>query len=152
MYVYIPKYIQIFIIYTNSWLDTHIIAYCTKCLSFPNYKFYVQKYHIWYIVVNLAMNTAKLGVHIINKSRMIPWFCRTHFCECGGQYFNIKFVCEVTLLGKYERTHLQSFIPKLNTPIPNISIWWIINISINKYNIFVCIYTKIYTNIHNIHQ
>ena len=61
-----------FIIYTNSRLHPHIIAYCTKCLSFPNYKFYVQKYHIWYIVVNLAMNTAKLGVLIPNKSRILP--------------------------------------------------------------------------------
>ena len=63
---------QIFIIYTNSRLHTHIIAYCTKCTSLANFKFHVLNYHIWYKFVNLAMNTAKLGVLIPNKSRILP--------------------------------------------------------------------------------
>ena len=71
---------QIFIIYTNSRLHTHIIAYNTKCLSLANFKFYVQNDHILYIVVNLAMKAAKLGVDINNKSRMLPRFYQTHFC------------------------------------------------------------------------
>ena len=152
MYVYIPKYIQIFIIYTNSWLHTHIISYCTKCTSFPNFKFHVLNYHILYIVVNLVMKAAKLGVHINNDSIILPWFYKTGFINVERQYFNLKFVCTVILLGKYEWTHLQSFIPNLNTQITHISIGWIINININEYNIFLCIYTKIYSNFHNIHQ
>ena len=61
---------QIFIIYTNSRLHTHIIAYCTKCTSLANFKFHVLNYHILYIVVNLVTKATKLDVHIKNKSRM----------------------------------------------------------------------------------
>ena len=99
------------------------------------------------IVVNLAMKATKLGVHINNKSRILPWFYKTGFVNVERQYFNFKFVCEVTLLGKYERTHLLSFIQNLNMQITNISIWWIIIININKYNIFVCIYISKYNQI-----